>query len=58
MTKKLEYAKPVYYCEIRKELEHEGFPQTNTECYSSPSPNCRDCRFRKENEWNFDKENR
>jgi hypothetical protein len=46
MTKKLEYAKPVYYCELKSKLE---LP-LGSECYFHNEPNCRSCPERKDME--------
>ncbi len=39
-TKKLEYAQPIYSCELKVEID-SGF--TTTECPMSPRPDCRKC---------------
>ena len=44
MTKKLEYAKPVYYCGLKQELD---LP-IGSECTMSPYPDCRKCSGRKD----------
>lgn len=51
MTKKLEYAEPVYYCEIAKAVQYKYKNLINSECLYSPDPDCRRCDYRK----NFDK---
>lgn len=73
MVTKLEYAEPVYYCRVKKELEFEGFdwvalgdgktkPLENTKCeltkHEGSTPDCRGCDVRKKNEWIFDKSKR
>ena len=70
MTKKFEYADPVYYCKVKKELKFEGFDWhvvgdgettslNNMKCeltkHEGSKPDCRSCDFRKKNEWVFNK---
>jgi len=72
MVNKYEYADPVYYCRIKKELQNEGLESyklacaniagelslDNTECNFSPHPDCRRCDVEKENNWIFERSKR
>jgi hypothetical protein len=63
MTKKLEYALPIYYCRIKKmaiekdigwesqKTRFDGGNKASSECDLNPVPDCRRCDLRKEGEW-------
>ena len=44
-SKKLEYAQPVYSCELKKELDN---PYVETFCPLNPKPDCRKCPERED----------
>ena len=51
MVRKLEFADPVYYCRVLRELIYAHILPTDTDtaCVESPNPDCRRCIVRLEN---------